>query len=84
MYSIPQQQTFLEETKEILQSPDRFSSPVLATKLKDIINFADWTYYVNDNPLIAALGKAENRLILGFQAGLGINHQDNLNEIIRS
>jgi DNA ligase (NAD+) len=53
MYSIPQQQTFLEETKEILQSPDRFSSPVLATKLKDIINFADWTYYVNDNPLIA-------------------------------
>lgn len=53
MYSPQQQKNFLEEAKSILDHPDSLAADILALKLRDILNFADWTYYVNDNPIFA-------------------------------
>jgi DNA ligase (NAD+) len=53
MYSAEQQKIFLQEAKAILARQAELPTAEMLSTLKDILNFADWTYYVNDNPLLA-------------------------------
>ncbi len=50
MYTPSLQTALIANAKEILQ---REVTPEQLDTLKEIINFADWTYYVNDNPVLA-------------------------------
>ncbi len=50
MYSTSQQTEFVNKAKELLQTE---LNEAHLDVLKDIINFADWTYYVKDNPIFA-------------------------------
>ncbi|HOZ50225.1 MAG TPA: NAD-dependent DNA ligase LigA [Chitinophagaceae bacterium] len=50
MYSIAQQAELISKAKNMIETNvgiDRISA------LKEVLNFADWTYYVNDNPILA-------------------------------
>ncbi len=53
MYSAQQQQQFLSEAKEMLNNQPIEINEAFLDRLRMLINFADWTYYVNDNPLMA-------------------------------
>lgn len=53
MYSAEQQKQFLEDAKSIFTNHESIEKTFLLEKLKDLLNFADWTYYVNDNPIFA-------------------------------
>jgi DNA ligase (NAD+) len=53
MYSTAQQNQLIKEAKELIQHTSLVDSIATINRLKEIINFADWTYYVNDNPIFA-------------------------------
>ena len=50
MYSASQQSELVAGAKQLLHAE---VAPEHLAQLKDILNFADWTYYVNDNPVLA-------------------------------
>ncbi|MBP6625428.1 MAG: NAD-dependent DNA ligase LigA, partial [Chitinophagaceae bacterium] len=50
MYTIEQEKQFLSFAKDLLLSPDDSSE---INKLRDILEYADWKYYVQDNPVLA-------------------------------
>ncbi len=53
MFSATQQKKLVEDAKEIITAHHSMDTTQLAIQLREIINFADWTYYVNDNPIFA-------------------------------
>ncbi len=50
MYAASQQSELVAVAKQLLHAE---VAPEHLAQLKDILNFADWTYYVNDNPVLA-------------------------------
>ncbi len=50
MYTIEQEKLFLSFAKASLQSPIDSSE---INKLRDVLEYADWKYYVQDNPVLA-------------------------------
>lgn len=53
MLSSEKKRLFISKAKEIISNPDYFTNPSAISEIKEIINYADWSYYVNDNSLLA-------------------------------
>jgi DNA ligase (NAD+) len=53
MYLPEDEQRLSSWSKELLQHPDNLTTAERTERLRAVINYADWKYYVNDNPVLA-------------------------------
>ncbi|HMN33461.1 MAG TPA: DNA ligase (NAD(+)) LigA, partial [Chitinophagaceae bacterium] len=53
MYSTDESRILVSQAKKILENPSLHINKESASPLKEIIQFADWSYYVQDNPILA-------------------------------
>ncbi len=53
MYDTDEIRLLINKAKNILQQPSLYTNKETTTILKEIIQFADWSYYVKDNPILA-------------------------------
>ena len=53
MYTPQDEKRLYEQAKNLLSAADAHSSEKVIAQLKEVINYADWKYYVQSEPVLA-------------------------------